>query len=273
MQIEIQAKLKSNERNDLNNNGSKLEMTNNLVSDLEHVELEYEAIINKLPSDCSQVELGNNNRTGLYLIVPAGQQHPIISHCSNGWTTIQNRYDGSVDFNRSWASYAQGFGTPSGEHWIGNEILHHLTSDNCTKLKIIMKDIYENTWVADYRHFYISSKDDGYRLHLSGYNGNASDALDYQNGMQFSAIDVDRDISNTHCAANYEGGWWFSHCQHANLNGRYNLGLTWFDAARNEWIAVKSSQMLIAKREKCYEDDELTNKSTTVISNENGSSV
>lgn len=255
------------------NNGSKLEMTNNLVRDLEHVELEYEAIINKLPADCSQVELGNNNRTGLYLIVPAGQQHPIISHCSNGWTTIQNRYDGSVDFNRSWDSYGQGFGTPSGEHWIGNDILHHLTSDNCTKLKIIMKDIYENTWEAEYKHFYISSRDDGYRLQLSGYKGNASDALDYQNGMQFSAIDEDRDISNTHCAANYEGGWWFSHCQHANLNGRYNLGLTWFDAARNEWIAVKSSQMLIAKREKCYEDDELTKKSTTVISNENGSSV
>lgn len=259
--------------NSSNNNGSKLEMTNNLVRDLEHVELEYEAIINKLPSDCSQVELGTNNRTGLYLIVPAGQQHPIISHCTNGWTTIQNRYDGSVDFNRSWHSYSQGFGTPSGEHWIGNDILHHLTSDNCTKLKIIMKDIYENTWEAEYKHFYISSKDDGYRLHLSGYKGNASDALDYQNGMQFSAIDVDRDISNTHCAANYEGGWWFSHCQHANLNGRYNLGLTWFDAARNEWIAVKSSQMLISKREKCYEDDELTKKSTTATNNENGSSV
>lgn len=56
------------------------------------------------------------------------------------------------------------------------------------------------------------------------YSGNASDAFQYQNDMQFSAIDVDRDISNTHCAGNYEGGWWFSHCQHANLNGRYNLG-------------------------------------------------
>lgn len=137
-------------------------------------------------------------------------------------------------------------------------------------------------------------------------SGNASDAFQYQNDMQFSAIDVDRDISNTHCAGNYEGGWWFSHCQHANLNGRYNLGklildllyplalfhracltlsidfsifmvishvwtdkftnfvskldfdlylnhlgLTWFDASRNEWIAVKSSHMMITKRPNC----------------------
>jgi len=92
-----------------------------------------------------------------------------------------------------------------------------------------------------------TSRADGYRLHIAEYSGNASDALNYQQGMQFSAIDDDRDISQTHCAANYEGGWWFSHCQHANLNGRYNLGLTWFDAARNEWIAVKSSRMLVKR--------------------------
>lgn len=114
-----------------------------------------------------------------------------------------------------------------------------------------MQDIYDNTWEAIYSTFYVATREDGYRLSISGYSGNASDAFQYQNDMQFSAIDVDRDISNTHCAGNYEGGWWFSHCQHANLNGRYNLGLTWFDASRNEWIAVKSSHMMISKRPNC----------------------
>ena len=114
-----------------------------------------------------------------------------------------------------------------------------------------MQDIYDNTWFADYNDFRIASRSNGYRLDISGYSGNASDALEYQNHMQFSAIDVDRDISNTHCAGNYEGGWWFSHCQHANLNGRYNLGLTWFDASRNEWIAVKSSHMMISQNPEC----------------------
>lgn len=114
-----------------------------------------------------------------------------------------------------------------------------------------MQDIYDNTWEAIYSTFSVAAREDGYRLSISGYSGNASDAFQYQNDMQFSAIDVDRDISNTHCAGNYEGGWWFSHCQHANLNGRYNLGLTWFDASRNEWIAVKSSHMMISKRPNC----------------------
>ncbi|KAH8355707.1 hypothetical protein KR200_010260, partial [Drosophila serrata] len=216
-----------------------------LVSELENVETQYEAIINKLPHDCSEV---HTEADGLHLIAPAGQRHPLMSHCTaDGWTTVQRRFDGSADFNRSWADYAKGFGTPGGEFWIGNEQLHHLTRDNCSRLQVQMQDIYDNVWVAEYARFYISSRADGYRLQIGAYKGNASDALNYQQGMQFSAIDDDRDISQTHCAANYEGGWWFSHCQHANLNGRYNLGLTWFDAARNEWIAVKSSRMLVKR--------------------------
>ncbi|ALC40567.1 sca [Drosophila busckii] len=217
-----------------------------LVAELESVESQYEAIVNKLPLDCGELSA---HVDGLHLIAPAGQHHPLMTHCSaDGWTTVQRRYDGSVDFNRSWADYAQGFGTPGGEYWMGNEQLHHLTLNNCSQLRVQMQDIYDNNWVAEYKYFYISSRDDGYRLHIGEYVGNASDALNYQQGMQFSAIDDDRDISQTHCAANYEGGWWFSHCQHANLNGRYNLGLTWFDAGRNEWIAVRSSQMLVKRR-------------------------
>ncbi|EDW35810.1 GL17015 [Drosophila persimilis] len=216
-----------------------------LVSELENVEAQYEAIINKLPHDCSEV---HTQADGLHLIAPAGQHHPLMSHCTaDGWTTVQRRFDGSADFNRTWADYAHGFGTPGGEFWIGNEQLHHLTLDNCSRLRVHMQDIYDNVWVAEYARFYISSRADGFRLQIGEYSGNASDALNYQQGMQFSAIDDDRDISQTHCAANYEGGWWFSHCQHANLNGRYNLGLTWFDAARNEWIAVKSSRMLVKR--------------------------
>ena len=114
-----------------------------------------------------------------------------------------------------------------------------------------MRDIYDRAWVAEYREFHISSAHDGYRIHVAGYSGNASDALDYQNRMQFSTKDSDRDISNTDCAANYEGGWWFSHCQHANLNGRYNLGLTWFDGSKNEWIAVSASEMKVRRRDDC----------------------
>ncbi|XP_061399354.1 protein scabrous [Musca vetustissima] len=242
----------SNNNNDKDNESEDNSPQNaeSLVAKLENVEQQFESIIAKLPRDCSEVTPSETTTNdGLYLIAPAGDHHPQMAHCTpDGWTTVQRRYDGSADFNRSWEDYASGFGSPAGEFWIGNEQLHHLTLNNCTRLRVLMQDIYDNVWLAEYNQFYISSRSDGYRLHIGGYSGNASDALDYQQGMQFSAIDVDRDISQTHCAANYEGGWWFSHCQHANLNGRYNLGLTWFDAQRNEWIAVKSSQMMIKRQ-------------------------
>lgn len=245
---------------------SELQLASQLVTELEQVEEAYESIVNKLPHDCSQVDAGARNKggNGLYLIAPGKQQHrPIMTHCNGNWTTVQRRVDGTVDFNRSWNEYAQGFGSPSGEFWIGNDVLHQLTLKHCMRLRIEIQDIYDNYWYAEYGSFAIASRENGYRIDIGHFEGNASDALDYQNHMEFSAIDVDRDISNTHCAGNYEGGWWFSHCQHANLNGRYNLGLTWFDSTRNEWIAVKSSHMsVIPSKEKCTK---YTDRSSTTI--------
>ncbi|KAF6201939.1 hypothetical protein GE061_004335 [Apolygus lucorum] len=199
---------------------------------------EYKNVVRALPTDCRGVK-------GKKLEMVQLEEEPRLVSCDDGWTVIQKRKDGTVQFNRDWEEYAKGFGNPAGEFWIGNEALHALTKNNNTKLRVDMMDIYGHLWSAEYASFTIGNRTSGFKLTVAGYSGNASDALDYQNGMQFSARDSDRDISNTHCAANYEGGWWFSHCQHANLNGRYNLGLTWFHAAKNEWIAVSESTMRV----------------------------
>ncbi|XP_060535071.1 protein scabrous [Cylas formicarius] len=226
--------------------GNATKSTVRLVEELRSFESEYKSIVNKLPRDCGSVE----GPSGVYLIAP-GDAEPILARCDSGWTTVQKRYDGTVSFNRDWNDYGTGFGSATGEHWLGNRNLHRLTVDNCSALQVNMKDIYGGYWQATYSDFRVAGYEDGYRIAVGGYAGNASDAMDYQNRMEFSTVDNDRDISNTHCASNYEGGWWYSHCQHANLNGRYNLGLTWFDSARNEWIAVAESEMRVRRKDAC----------------------
>ncbi|XP_028177639.1 protein scabrous isoform X1 [Ostrinia furnacalis] len=215
------------------------------VKELQPVEREYEDLVNQLPRDCSSV----SGPPGTYLIHPGNK--PLDTWCADGSTLLQRRYNGSIEFNRKFAEYVHGFGNPASEYWLGLETMHLLTADNCTSMRIDMTDIYGGVWYAEYDQFSVGSADSGYVLNVSGFKGNASDAFEYQNHMEFSAIDRDRDISNTHCASNYEGGWWFSHCQHVNINGKYTLGLTWFDSARNEWIAVATSEMRLSRRRGC----------------------
>jgi hypothetical protein len=215
----------------------------NATRELEHVEDEYRLMVDALPGNCEK-------RDGLSLLAP-GPGAPLLAACRKGWIVIGRRTDGSVDFDRSWNDYATGFGSPINEFWAGNEALHRLSRDNCTRLRIELNDIEGNFWVANYENFGVESEENGYRLRLSGFSGNATDAMSYQNNMAFSAKDRDMDISTTDCAANYHGGWWFSHCQHANLNGRYSLGLTWYRSDINQWMAVASTELFLQRKQQC----------------------
>ena len=53
-----------------------------------------------------------------------------------GWLVVQRRQDGSVDFNRDWVDYEDGFGSLTGEFWYGLRPLHCLTSQGQWEMHI-----------------------------------------------------------------------------------------------------------------------------------------
>ncbi|KAK3757363.1 hypothetical protein RRG08_058220 [Elysia crispata] len=51
---------------------------------------------------------------------------------SGGWLVIQRRAAGDVDFYKDWSSYRDGFGSPTGDHWLGNKAIHEQTDQTAS---------------------------------------------------------------------------------------------------------------------------------------------
>ncbi|XP_017065991.1 fibrinogen-like protein 1 [Drosophila eugracilis] len=143
-----------------------------------------------------------------------------------GWTSIQRRLDGSVNFYRNWDAYSKGFGKLNGEFFIGLEKLHRMTNSQPHELYISIRRFDGETSYAHYDDFLIGSAEEGYELKLLGhYQGNASDALRTHDKMKFSTFDRDNDaFTHMNCAAHHQGAWWYDFCSRSNLNGRYFKG-------------------------------------------------
>ena len=120
-----------------------------------------------------------------------------------------------------------------------------------------MIDLYDRYTWARYDVFTVANEDAMYALELSGYQGNATDALQYSNHMPFSTVDRDNDVSSTNCAKFYTAGWWYKHCHYANLNGRYTVGIVWFDHNEDQWSQKKMTAMKIRplKRQHSVSED------------------
>ncbi|XP_064553640.1 ficolin-2-like [Drosophila montana] len=162
----------------------------------------------------------------------------------SGWTVIQRRLDGSVNFNRNWAEYRQGFGNLDGEFFIGLEKLHLMTKSQKHELYIHLEDFENQHHNARYSEFLIDDEATSYMLRILGeYSGNAGDWLTQHNNTIFSTPDMDNE-----CAMLYESGWWYHNCSLCNLNGLYTTnedqpGITWYS------LSVKFVQMMIRPKE------------------------
>ncbi|MGH0158250.1 UNVERIFIED_CONTAM: hypothetical protein FKN15_045212 [Acipenser sinensis] len=156
--------------------------------------------------DCADVYHAGFNKSGVYNINVNNMSETKKVFCNmeavgGGWTVIQHREDGSVDFQRTWKEYKMGFGSPSGEHWLGNEFVFLLTSQRQYSLRIELTDWDGTQAFSQYDRFYIGNEKHNYRIivcHLT------SKTLTLKS-------------------------WWFDACGPSNLNGMYyksgqNLG-------------------------------------------------
>ncbi|XP_058130784.1 angiopoietin-related protein 1 isoform X2 [Dasypus novemcinctus] len=161
--------------------------------------------INEGPfKDCQQAKEAGYSVSGIYMIKPENSNGPIQLWCENsldpgGWTVIQKRADGSVNFFRNWENYKKGFGNIDGEYWLGLENIYLLSNQDNYKLLIELEDWSDKKVYAEYSSFRLEPESEFYRLRLGTYQGNAGDSMMWHNGKQFTTLDRDKDM--------YTGFW------------------------------------------------------------------
>ncbi|KAM8739373.1 angiopoietin-2a isoform 1-T1 [Acanthopagrus schlegelii] len=209
--------------------------------------------------DCTAVFKSGNTQSGVYTLTLPNTTVEVKAFCDmetegGGWTVLQKRFDGHVDFHRTWQEYKKGFGEPSGEFWLGNEFVSRLSSLQSYKLRIELSDWEGNSGFSQYDQFSIESEAQNYRIHLKGYSGTAGKISSIgQPGSDFSTKDADNDKCVCKCSQLTTGGWWFDACGPSNLNGMYYQqgqnsnrfnGIKWY-YWKGSGYSLKSTTMMI----------------------------
>ncbi|XP_056246370.1 angiopoietin-related protein 4 [Seriola aureovittata] len=215
-------------------------------------------------SDCHELFLRGETTSGVYTIQPVNAE-PFKVFCEmtadGGWTVIQRRQDGSVDFDQLWQAYEKGFGNLNGEFWLGLEKIHSIAKYGGYILNIKLSDWGDD--LASVRFpFQLGGEETKYSLQIQEVGTfsilESSLGTDATSSLPFSTRDQDNDQKNdTNCAKHLSGGWWFSNCGRSNLNGRYfqspppkqrhqrKQGIFW-KTWRGRYYPMKSSVMMIA---------------------------
>ncbi|XP_019955415.2 angiopoietin-related protein 5 [Paralichthys olivaceus] len=247
-----------------------------LVFLLSQTETKRGTAVSSQGKDCTQIKaLSPNASSGVYVIQPHGVKAPFKVYCEmradGGWMVFQRRSGGEVSFHRKWAAYKNGFGNLTHDHWLGLQKVFIVTKHKTKKwtMRVDLSDHNGATAFADYKNFKLRNGKEHFKLHVGKYTGNAGDAIRGangevdQNGYGFSTIDRDNDgcspcifgdIAQRECTFTEGGGWWYSRCGSAGLNGDWHptgdhigwgSGLHWRTWKSHGVHSLKTSRMMI----------------------------
>lgn len=149
--------------------------------------------------------------TGIKIISLPGEK-PFSVWCDSttagsGWLVIQNRFDGSENFARTWAEYRDGFGQLDKEFFLGLEHIYKLT--NYQRFELFVEAVAYNGKVdwARYDDFLIGNEDESYMLKRVGSYAGTADVLSRNVYSKFSTFDMESNPNNySHV---YHGGYWY----------------------------------------------------------------
>jgi hypothetical protein len=191
-------------------------------------------------------------RSGFHSIYVEGLGHRSV-YCDmgeGGWTRVQERAYGDVNFTRGMDDYINGFGNVTGSHvtnvgydcWIGLEMLHRLTNINGSTSSIKLLSSYDITGTFEVEYnVSVGDRDSGYMLHVGVSDKRPSDLKSWYSvrpimglrsgdGMRFSTVDHDLG-SNCSAGIGGGGGWWYGRgpegCSYLLINaifGRQGYG-------------------------------------------------
>ena len=111
--------------------------------------------------------MSGKTSSAVYMIDPDGRGS-FPAFCDQetdggGWIVFQRRFDGSVDFDKTWDEYKWGFGERYREHWLGLEYMSRLTHANVMDMRVDLEDFYGNQRFCVFNHFQVGDEENQYR--------------------------------------------------------------------------------------------------------------
>eukprot|EP00111_Clytia_hemisphaerica_P010044 TCONS_00029357-protein len=146
----------------------------------------------------------------------------LMTGSGGGWMAFQRRFDGSVQFfGRNWEDFKNGFGDSDGEYYLGNELLHLLTTSESHDYMVQAHAKDGSRKRKNIHNVRIESEEENYKIEyreedIDSASGSGTNYGLVMRGQDFLTFDHDR----YDCAQRY-GGWWHKKCHAVAMNGNY----------------------------------------------------